>query len=478
MATIDFAALDLRSAFDFAIMIEEDAQNRYAELARRLGADEGGAGDVFRRMVETEGVHRRVLVERRAALFATEPPRFEISVVEEGVERPLADDDELPTTARGALEIAAAAEHRAEAFYARVAPTVKDPAVREFFERLMREETDHALLLEREIAALAPAPARAPSRARPVETSLPRETYPDRGLLEEALPRFDAATRIIAEEVIVRGRREKDVAESLGVLRSTVSRKLSAFLALARRQAAVAAAAATLAGCAGSLPHADPAAQVICGRPEVLRGATEQVAAAPERAPEPAPVPPKRAAAAPHDELAAQVRAQVASRMKGHEAAIHEKVAGAILAEAKRASLDPLLVLALIHVESSFNPVAVSSAGAVGLMQLLEPTMRSELQRSKLPAADPRDPIANVRAGVRYLRRLIDAFGDTNLALMAYNAGPNRIRGYLRGGGIPERFHVYPERINRELDRLRFALERRSSDSALARADAPTQPRG
>jgi soluble lytic murein transglycosylase-like protein len=165
--------------------------------------------------------------------------------------------------------------------------------------------------------------------------------------------------------------------------------------------------------------------------------------------------------------------------MKGHDPEVHGRVAGAIVAEAKRAGLDPLLVLALIHVESSFNPLAVSNAGAVGLMQLLEPTMESELARANLPPSDPRDPVANVQAGVRYLRRLIDAFGgNTDVALMAYNAGPNRIRGHLRNGGIPERFHVYPERINRELDRLKIAFDGRlSSSTAVARADVPERPR-
>jgi soluble lytic murein transglycosylase-like protein len=112
-------------------------------------------------------------------------------------------------------------------------------------------------------------------------------------------------------------------------------------------------------------------------------------------------------------------------------------------------------------------------------MQLLEPTMRSELERAKLPAADPRDPVANVQAGVRYLRRLIDAFGDLDVALMAYNAGPNRIRGHMRNGGIPERFHVYPERVNRELARLRLALGGRPSPgSVVATSDGPARPRG
>jgi rubrerythrin len=476
MSLIKFAELDLRGAFDFAIMIEEDAQNRYAELARRLGNDPGGAGDVFRKIAKTEAVHRRTLVERRAAIFAADPPRIEISVAAEGVERPAVDDDDLPTTARGALEAAVAAERRAEVFYAEVAPTAKDPAVRAFLEQLMREETEHAAILEQEIARLGPAAPREPRRPAVEPQSRPADGFPDRRTLEDALPRFDAATRVIAASAIA-GLGEAQIAAALGVMRSTVSRKLSQFLAVARRQAAVAVAAATLAGCAGALPHSDGMPHGAPALPDAICHApgapvVEEVVAppTPQRAPK----------AAPRDELATAVHSQVATRMRRHDPEVHGRIAGAILAEAKRAGLDPLLVLALIHVESSFDPFAVSNAGARGLMQLLEPTMRSELERANLPLSDPHDPVANVQAGVRYLRRLIDAFGgNTDVALMAYNAGPNRIRGHLRNGGIPDRFHVYPERINRELNRLRVALGGRlSSSTAVARADVPDRPRG
>ena len=56
---------------------------------------------------------------------------------------------------------------------------------------------------------------------------------------------------------------------------------------------------------------------------------------------------------------------------------------------------------------------------------------------------------------MRYLRRLLDAFGREEVALMAYNAGPNRILGYLREGEIPERFHAYPRRVQAVHRKLR-----------------------
>ena len=151
----------------------------------------------------------------------------------------------------------------------------------------------------------------------------------------------------------------------------------------------------------------------------------------------------------------ATIETRVAARMPRHDRALHRRLAAVIHHEAQHAGVDPLLVLALIHVESSFDPDAVSPAGAVGLMQLREATMRRELERAGLAPADPLDPVTNVRAGIRYLQRLVTAFGNTDVALMAYNAGPNRILSYRRAGGIPERFHVYPQRVRGELERLR-----------------------
>jgi soluble lytic murein transglycosylase-like protein len=171
------------------------------------------------------------------------------------------------------------------------------------------------------------------------------------------------------------------------------------------------------------------------------------------------------------------VHQQLAARMPRLAAEARHALARTILAEAALARVDPLLLVALIHVESRFDPRAESNAGAVGLMQLRTPTFQGELARHRLPAADPRDPVANVQAGTRYLRRLLDAFGDVDVALMAYNAGPNRILSHLRAGEIPERFHAYPRRIRGELARIRTVLRAqplhasRSSSPPLAAAD-------
>ncbi len=146
---------------------------------------------------------------------------------------------------------------------------------------------------------------------------------------------------------------------------------------------------------------------------------------------------------------------EVERRMGRLRPAQRTGIARAILEEAGRGAMDPLLVLAVIEVESRFDAYAVSGAGAVGLMQLMHPTMREEVERSRLASADPLDPVANVRAGIRYLGRLVTAFDDDlELALMAYNAGPGRIRRHLRKGEVPGRLLSYPRTVARERQRL------------------------
>jgi len=151
------------------------------------------------------------------------------------------------------------------------------------------------------------------------------------------------------------------------------------------------------------------------------------------------------------------------------------RLATAIAEEAEEASLDPLLVLAVIGVESGFDPEAVSERGAQGLMQLRPSTMQREVERARLEADDPEDPVLNVRAGVRYYRRLLDAFRQNHdLALMAYNAGPQRISRLLREeGGVPERYRGYPRRVRAELRRLR--ADGRTRADPVATADGPVR---
>jgi hypothetical protein len=156
----------------------------------------------------------------------------------------------------------------------------------------------------------------------------------------------------------------------------------------------------------------------------------------------------------PKHASADKVERMLARKMPGVEPAERVRLARAILEEARFAALDPLFVVAVIAVESGFDHAAESVRGARGLMQLREDTLEAEAERSKIEG-DLEDPVTNVRAGVRYYRRLLAAFGSHDLALMAYNAGPNRILRYLREEGeVPERFREYPRRVNAELSKL------------------------
>ena len=107
----------------------------------------------------------------------------------------------------------------------------------------------------------------------------------------------------------------------------------------------------------------------------------------------------------------------------------------ALVAEAAKASaLNPALLHAVIKIESSYNPRAVSKKGAQGLMQLMPQTSR------RLGVADPFSPRDNVMGGARYLRELLDLFDNNlELAVAAYNAGENAV---IRAG---YRLPPYPE---------------------------------
>ncbi|MGH7853736.1 MAG: lytic transglycosylase domain-containing protein [Candidatus Binatia bacterium] len=105
-----------------------------------------------------------------------------------------------------------------------------------------------------------------------------------------------------------------------------------------------------------------------------------------------------------------------------------------ILRESEKNLLDPVLILAVIQVESQFNHAAVSPRGAQGLMQIKPVVVTELVEEGKIPARAQRnlkDPLINVQVGVSYLAHLNEMFGDMQVALTAYNWGPTRVRNKL-----------------------------------------------
>lgn len=101
-----------------------------------------------------------------------------------------------------------------------------------------------------------------------------------------------------------------------------------------------------------------------------------------------------------------------------------------LLQAAEESGVDVALLEAVAQQESAFNPLAVSAAGAVGLMQLMPDTAR------RFGVDDRRDPEQNLRGGARYLAWLLDHFDhDLELALAAYNAGEGSVRRH--GNRVP-----------------------------------------
>ncbi len=119
---------------------------------------------------------------------------------------------------------------------------------------------------------------------------------------------------------------------------------------------------------------------------------------------------------------------------------------------AERHGVDPALVRAVVHAESSFNRLAVSRAGAQGLMQLMPQTQRS------YNVADPFDVEANLNGGTQLLSELLKRYNnDISLAAAAYNAGPTAVARY---NGIPpfKETRNYVERVNLLYTRYRASL--------------------
>ncbi|MCS7191468.1 MAG: lytic transglycosylase domain-containing protein [Armatimonadetes bacterium] len=117
-----------------------------------------------------------------------------------------------------------------------------------------------------------------------------------------------------------------------------------------------------------------------------------------------------------------------------------EIIAASILRSSIQRGIDPRLVVAVIACESSFKPEAVGKKGEIGLGQL-KPETAAGL------GVNPYDPVQNIDGCVQYLRQQLDRFGSLELALAAYNAGPNAV---IKAGGIPQN-NITPRYVQKVL---------------------------
>lgn len=139
---------------------------------------------------------------------------------------------------------------------------------------------------------------------------------------------------------------------------------------------------------------------------------------------------------------------------------ISPQLARTIQDAAEAQGLDPELGFRLVRAESNFNWRARSHAGALGLTQLMPYTARW-LDRGMTTPERIMQPEANLAVGFRYLRRLIDKYGDLRLALLAYNRGEGAVDRDLRRGRNPE--NGYSRRV------LGTGLERYHGDGRMQR---------
>ncbi len=145
---VDFRTLTLKDALDLAILMEEEARDRYQLFARTVGGRYAGdASDMCRMMAGNEAKHRAQLAERRQTMFGTSPVQLSRDQLGD-VEAPDLGEPRVFMSARQLMLVALDSERKAEAFFQAALPHVHDPQVRELFLELAAEERRHQALVQ------------------------------------------------------------------------------------------------------------------------------------------------------------------------------------------------------------------------------------------------------------------------------------------------------------------------------------------
>ncbi|MBI3783144.1 MAG: ferritin family protein [Deltaproteobacteria bacterium] len=159
---IDFSQLSLRDALDLAILIEEEAHERYNEFADQMDLHHTReAAEFFRFMAANEAKHGAQLLERRIELFGSAPRKVTRSMLWD-VEAPDFDQARAFMTPRQAMQAALHSEEKAHAFFVAVLPQVTIVEVKALFDELREEEVAHQDLVKAELAKLPPDPPGSP----------------------------------------------------------------------------------------------------------------------------------------------------------------------------------------------------------------------------------------------------------------------------------------------------------------------------
>jgi rubrerythrin len=152
--TIDFAQLSLQDALDLAILVEEEAQERYLEFVDQMEKHHTKeAAEFFAAMARSEQKHGAELRARRRALFGDAPSRMRRSMLWD-VEAPDYDQPRAFMSARQAMDVALASETKAHGFFVQAIPHIADPEVKRLFQELRDEEILHQSLVREAMRSL------------------------------------------------------------------------------------------------------------------------------------------------------------------------------------------------------------------------------------------------------------------------------------------------------------------------------------